>query len=67
MEARGQGIALMLQFDDHIKTTTIIECRNDSDVIDEAPMAYKRIDDVMNAQKGLVEIVTGNQVLCVTG
>ncbi len=54
--------------DDHIKATVGIECRKDSDVIDETPMAYKPIDDVMNAQKDLVEIVhTLRQVVCVKG
>ncbi len=54
--------------DDHIKATAGIECRKDSDVIDETPMAYKPIDDVMNAQKDLVEIVhTLHQVVCVKG
>src|SRR5690349_7938158 len=37
--------------DDHIKATAGVECRKDADVIDETPMAYKPIDDVMNAQK----------------
>jgi tRNA-splicing ligase RtcB len=54
--------------DDHIKATAGIACRKDSDVIDETPMAYKPIDDVMNAQKDLVEIVhTLRQVVCVKG
>ncbi|MSP37386.1 MAG: RtcB family protein [Deltaproteobacteria bacterium] len=54
--------------EDHIKATAGIECRKDSDVIDETPMAYKPIDDVMNAQKDLVEIVhTLRQVVCVKG
>ena len=32
-----------------------VECRKDEDVINETPMAYKSIDAVMEAQKGLVE------------
>jgi tRNA-splicing ligase RtcB (3'-phosphate/5'-hydroxy nucleic acid ligase) len=53
---------------DHIAATAGIECRKDSDVIDETPMAYKSIDVVMNAQKDLVEIVhTLRQVVCVKG
>ena len=56
------------RLDDHIKATAGIECRKDADVIDETPMAYKPIDDVMNAQKDLVEIVhTLQQVVCVKG
>jgi tRNA-splicing ligase RtcB len=53
---------------DHAKATEGIECRKDEDVIDETPMAYKNIDDVMNAQRDLVEIVhTLKQVVCVKG
>jgi tRNA-splicing ligase RtcB len=37
-------------------------------VIDETPAAYKPIDKVMEAQKGLVEVVhTLRQVVCVKG
>jgi tRNA-splicing ligase RtcB (3'-phosphate/5'-hydroxy nucleic acid ligase) len=54
--------------DDHVKATAGVECRKDAAVIDETPMAYKPIDDVMNAQKDLVEIVhTLRQVVCVKG
>ena len=53
---------------DHIKATEGVECRKDSAVIDEIPMAYKDIDAVMEAQKDLVEIVhTLKQVVCVKG
>jgi hypothetical protein len=42
--------------------------RQNTDVIDETPAAYKLIDDVMNAQKDLVEIVrTLRQAVCVKG
>jgi tRNA-splicing ligase RtcB len=34
-----------------------IECHKDTDVIDEASVAYKLIDAVMAAQKDLVEVV----------
>ncbi len=54
--------------EDHIKATAAVECRKDADVIDETPMAYKPIDDVMNAQKDLVEIVHAlRQIVCVKG
>jgi tRNA-splicing ligase RtcB len=54
--------------EDHCKATIGVECRKDAGVIDETPMAYKAIDDVMNAQKDLVEIVhTLRQVVCVKG
>jgi tRNA-splicing ligase RtcB len=53
---------------DHEAATLGIECRKDADVIDETPAAYKSIDDVMNAQRELVDIVhTLKQVVCVKG
>lgn len=53
---------------DHARATVGIECRKDADVIDETPGAYKSIEDVMIAQKDLVEVVaTLRQVLCVKG
>lgn len=53
---------------DHILATQGVECRKDSTVIDETPMAYKPIDAVMAAQKDLVEVVhTLKQVVCVKG
>lgn len=54
--------------EDHIKATEGIECRKDSEVIDETPACYKSIDAVMEAQKDLVEVVhTLRQVVCVKG
>jgi tRNA-splicing ligase RtcB len=53
---------------DHARDTTGVECRQDADVLDETPLAYKDIDAVMAAQTDLVEIVhTLKQVLCVKG
>ena len=53
---------------DHESATQGVECRKDAGVLDETPMAYKPIDDVMNAQADLVEIVTAlKQVVCVKG
>ena len=53
---------------DHAAATAGIECRKDEGVLDETPMAYKAIDDVMRAQEDLVEVVaTLRQVLCVKG
>lgn len=53
---------------DQIRATAHVECRKDSEVIDEIPMAYKDIDAVMAAQSSLVEIVhTLRQVVCVKG
>ena len=53
---------------DHEQATRGIECRKDSDVIDETPGAYKPIEAVMSAQSDLVEIVHKlHQVICVKG
>jgi tRNA-splicing ligase RtcB len=53
---------------DHAEATKGIECRKDADVIDETPAAYKSIEDVMNAQRELVDVVhTLKQVVCVKG
>lgn len=54
--------------EEHLKDIEGVECRQDADVIDETPRAYKDIDDVMAAQSDLVEIVhTLKQVVCVKG
>ena len=53
---------------DRERQTEGVECRKDSGVIDETPMAYKDIDAVMEAQRDLVEVVhTLKQVVCVKG
>jgi tRNA-splicing ligase RtcB len=53
---------------DHAAATEGIECRKDADVIDETPAAYKSIDEVMHAQRDLVQVVhTLSQVICVKG
>ena len=53
---------------DHQQATSEVECRKDTGVIDETPGAYKAIDDVMAAQRDLVDVVhTLKQVLCVKG
>ncbi len=52
----------------HAEATKGVECRKDADVIDETPAAYKSIEDVMAAQRDLVEVVhTLRQVVCVKG
>lgn len=54
--------------EDHVRATGGVECRKDAGVIDETPMAYKDIDDVMAAQSDLVDVVHRlKQVLCVKG
>jgi tRNA-splicing ligase RtcB (3'-phosphate/5'-hydroxy nucleic acid ligase) len=58
----------LFTIEDLVKQTNGIECRKDSDVIDEIPGAYKDIDQVMAAQSDLVEIVyTLKQLICVKG
>jgi tRNA-splicing ligase RtcB len=53
---------------DHAAATAGVECRKDADVIDETPAAYKPIDQVMEAQRDLVEVVyTLKQIVCVKG
>lgn len=53
---------------DHAAATAGVECRQDADVLDETPGAYKPIDAVMRAQEDLVEIAhTLRQVVCVKG
>lgn len=48
--------------------TAGIECRKDAGILDELPLAYKDIDQVMANQTDLVEIVYQlKQVLCVKG
>lgn len=45
-----------------------IECRKDSEVIDEIPAAYKSIDSVMDKQSDLISIEHQlKQVLCIKG
>ncbi|MEY4752651.1 MAG: hypothetical protein RJA44_326 [Pseudomonadota bacterium] len=53
---------------EHRAATQGVECRQDAEVLDETPAAYKDIDAVMAAQSDLVDIVhTLKQVVCVKG
>ena len=57
-----------ITMEEHLEAVKGVECRKDASVIDETPAAYKPIDEVMEAQKDLVEIVhTLRQVVCVKG
>ncbi len=57
-----------VSLEEHLVAVKDVECRKDAAVIDETPSAYKSIDDVMEAQKDLVEIVhTLKQIVCVKG
>jgi tRNA-splicing ligase RtcB len=50
------------------RQTAGVVCRKDRGVLDEAPGAYKDIDEVMENQADLVEVLhTLKQVLCVKG
>ncbi|WP_459549760.1 RtcB family protein [Nocardia sp. X0981] len=53
---------------DLIAQTEGVESRKDAGVVDEIPAAYKNIDEVIEAQRDLVDVVaTLRQVLCVKG
>lgn len=53
---------------DLAKQTQGVECRRDASVIDEAPGAYKNIDEVMRKQADLAKpIHTLKQIVCVKG
>ena len=57
-----------ISMEEHLDAVKGVECRKDVGVLDETPAAYKSIDQVMEAQKDLVEIVhTLRQVVCVKG
>jgi tRNA-splicing ligase RtcB len=65
--ARGEARNRITLTDLKLQTAGV-ECRKDKGVIDEAPAAYKDIDDVMAAQRDLVDIVhTLKQIVCVKG
>jgi tRNA-splicing ligase RtcB len=54
--------------ENHAKATEGVECRKDADVIDETPMAYKDIDQVIEAERDLVEVVhTLKQIITCKG
>jgi tRNA-splicing ligase RtcB len=54
--------------EDHAKATAGVDCRQDADVLDETPGAYKSIDSVMAAQADLVKIKhTLKAFLCIKG
>lgn len=57
-----------VSMEEHLDAIKDVECRKDAAVLDETPSAYKSIDDVMEAQKDLVEVMhTLRQVVCVKG
>lgn len=45
-----------------------VDCKKDESVLDETPMAYKDIDEVMEYQKDLVEkVYMLKQFICIKG
>ena len=67
MLSRGEA-KRRFNVDDHESATAGITCRKDKNVIDETPMAYKDISQVIAAQESLVEEVTQlRQVICIKG
>lgn len=65
--SRNQAKKLFTSLDLEAQTQGV-ECRKDADVVDEIPGAYKNIDEVLDAQRDLVDIVhTLKQVLCIKG
>lgn len=67
MMSRGEA-RKRFTVEDHIKATAGVECRKDSEVIDETPGAYKPIEAVMAAQADLVEVAFElRQIVCVKG
>ena len=58
----------MFSLADLAAQTNGVECRKDSDVIDEIPQAYKDIDEVMRNQADLVKPIHElKQLLCIKG
>lgn len=54
--------------EDLAQQTAGVECRKDSEVLDEIPAAYKNIDEVMENQKDLVKVVAQlKQFMCIKG
>jgi tRNA-splicing ligase RtcB len=54
--------------EDLSRATEGVECRKDAGVLDEIPLCYKPIEQVMANQEDLVEIVAElKQVLCIKG
>jgi tRNA-splicing ligase RtcB len=57
-----------ITLEDHARETAGVECRKDSDVIDESPQAYKNVEDVMRSQSDLVEVLHRlKAIICVKG
>jgi tRNA-splicing ligase RtcB len=54
--------------DDLRAQTMGVECRKDNGVVDEIPAAYKDIEEVISAQRDLVDVVARiKQVICIKG
>jgi tRNA-splicing ligase RtcB len=65
--SRGQA-KRSFTVEQHIAATSGVECRKDYGVLDETPLAYKDIDEVIKAQRDLIEVVhILKQVMCIKG
>lgn len=65
--SRGQA-RRQFTADDLAAQTAGIECRKDAGVVDEIPAAYKDINEVIDAQRDLVDVVARLQtLLCIKG
>ena len=57
-----------VSLEQHHAAVAGVECRRDARVLDETPAAYKSIEDIMAAQRDLLEVAhTLKQVVCVKG
>ena len=65
----SRGVAKRtITLEQHAADTKGVICRQDEEVLDESPRAYKDIASVMSAQSDLVEVVHElKAVLCVKG
>ncbi len=65
--SRGQARRTFTEHD-LAEQTRGIECRKDAGVVDEIPAAYKDINDVIDAQRDLIDVVARLEtLLCVKG
>lgn len=54
--------------EEHVKATEGVECCKTDEVLDETPMAYKNVFDVLKAEEELVEpIVQMKAIICIKG
>jgi tRNA-splicing ligase RtcB (3'-phosphate/5'-hydroxy nucleic acid ligase) len=65
--ARGEA-KRNITVEQHALDTAGVVCRKDADVVDESPRAYKNVEDVLRAQRDLIDVVhVLKQAVCVKG